>query len=116
MADTFDDRDFLLDAEKQKNSPEVRKKQLSKILLELKNQRERERALFYENVDSEYWFCVCFQTRAQKDEFLSKIGWNSFGDKYLDGLAVAEKQNINLDAKTPPVRKRHISKKWQQLT
>ena len=49
---------------------------------------ERER--FLQATDSEYWFCVCFQTRAQKDFFLKALSWDKLGDKYLDGIKLAE--------------------------
>lgn len=51
---------------------------------------------FRDATDSEYWCCVCFQSRAQKEAFLSKIGVLIYGDKYLDGQVVAEKLGIEI--------------------
>lgn len=98
------------------SSPAAQKAALSELLIKLKDQSKRERDVFMENVDSEYWCCLCFTTRAQKEEFLRRMGWEEFGDKYLDGVAVAQKQGIPLEAKTPPVRKRNVSQKWKEFT
>jgi hypothetical protein len=46
--------------------------------------------------DSEYWVCVCFQTKDQKNEFLKKSGLISIGDKYLDGKMVANRLGIDI--------------------
>lgn len=51
-------------------------------------------------LDSNYWFCVCFQTREQKDAFLKAVKWFEHGDKYLDGQFVAKKLGVSL----PPVK------------
>ena len=58
-------------------------------------------------LDTEYYAILCFQSRAQKEEFLGKIGWLDLGDKYLDGLKVAERlkveiEPINLPQPAPP--------------
>ena len=40
-------------------------------------------------LDSEYWVCFCFQTRAQKEEFLHAAKLIALGDKYIDGQKAA---------------------------
>jgi len=62
--------------------------------------REEEQRLL-DAVDSEYWVAVCFQTRAQKEEFLRKLGLLELGDKYLDGMEVAGVLGVELDARVP---------------
>ena len=57
---------------------------------------KKEQAKYLDAIDSEYWFCVCFQTRSQKDEFLQKSGLWDYGDKYLDGQEVARILDIKL--------------------
>ena len=46
--------------------------------------------------DSEYWFCVVFQSREQKEEFLRNSGLIADGDKYINGVAAAEKLGVPL--------------------
>jgi len=111
-----DDFDIVDPSEAGKSSPEKRERELSETLQKLKASLKNERDVFLENVDSEYWFCVCFQTREQKEEFLEKMKWLDLGDKYLDGLEVAERQELKLDNPTPPIRKRNISKGWEEFT
>lgn len=43
---------------------------------------------FRNATDSEYWFAVCFKTRAEKEAFLTEYGLLPHGDKYLDGAVV----------------------------
>lgn len=47
--------------------------------------------------DDEFWFAVCFQSQEQKDEFLALAGWQSLGDKYLDGLRLAKMLNLAVE-------------------
>lgn len=76
---------------------------LAHILAEKKARRDAYRVM----VDHEYWVCVCFQSRDQKEEFLDKAKWRDLGEKYIDGLALAKRlkvdvQPIPLNAKAPP--------------
>jgi hypothetical protein len=51
---------------------------------------------FQTTVDSEYWFCVSFDTRAQKHAFLRALGWDGQGGKFLDGIELARQMGIVL--------------------
>lgn len=56
-----------------------------------KSFRERmnaENKRFRDMCDTEYWFCVCFTSREQKEEFLKKIGMET-DVKYIDGKDMA---------------------------
>lgn len=46
--------------------------------------------------DSEFWFAVAFQSREQKEAFLSAMQWIANGDKYLNGVALADQMGIEL--------------------
>ena len=52
--------------------------------------------------DSEYWFAVCFESRAQKETFLDALGWLDLGDKYLDGIDLPEREEIDLPEANVP--------------
>jgi len=55
--------------------------------------------------DSEYWFCICFQSREQCLAFLEAKGWlteTNDSDKYLDGLEVARLEGVELPAVQVP--------------
>lgn len=56
--------------------------------------RRAEDSRFRAATDSEYWFAVCFKTRAEKDLFLRLANLAQLGDKYLDGEKVAAILNI----------------------
>lgn len=62
-----------------------------------KDRRMVEADRFRAATDSEYWFAVCFPTRAEKDAFLKAAGLWEHGDKYLDGRVVADTLGINLE-------------------
>ena len=69
---------------------------MSAALAAFKAQAKNETKTFQDNTETEYWFCVCFQNREQKEEFLKKAGWFNHGDKYLDGQFVAKKMGIEI--------------------
>jgi hypothetical protein len=62
---------------------------------------------FKQLTDTEYWFCVCFQTREQKDEFLAKSGIKNAcrSEKYLDGMKLAKHLGVKLESPVPPLMK-----------
>lgn len=72
--------------------------QLNELQQKFRDARQHERALFLSTTDSEYWCCLCFLTRAQKDAFLEAMKWVDFseGDKYLDGTRIAKQMGIDL--------------------
>lgn len=66
-----------------------------------KSFRERmnaESKRFRDMCDTEYWFCVCFTSREQKEEFLKKIGMET-DVKYIDGKDMA--RAYRKEIKTP---------------
>lgn len=67
-------------------------------------------------VDSEYWFCVFFQSREQKERFLQAMDWATQGDKYLNGLALAELQGISIGKRIEMPKPKSISKRMKRLT
>jgi len=70
--------------------------ELSAALSAFKERTDNEQKRFKLAVDTEYWFCVCFQSREQKDAFLAAMEWTKIGDKYLDGTKVAKKLGVKL--------------------
>ncbi len=72
--------------------------EISEVLQGFKQRAEREDQRFWDAVDSEYWFAICFQTREQKEEFLKKLGLFEIGEKYLQGMKVAKKLGVTLES------------------
>jgi hypothetical protein len=64
--------------------------ELSALDAAFKERKAKERARFQAATDSEYWFAVCFRSRAEKEAFLDALGLLDHGDKYLDGATFAE--------------------------
>lgn len=65
---------------------------------------KREDKRFELATDSEYWFCVCFQSREQCNAFLKAMDLLEIGDKYLDGQEVAKKLGVKLPEAHIPYR------------
>ena len=65
---------------------------------------KREDKRFELATDSEYWFCVCFQSREQCNAFLKAMDLLEIGDKYLDGQEVAKKLGVKLPEADIPHR------------
>jgi hypothetical protein len=87
---------------------------LSELLKAFKTKSQAENARFLDATDSEFWLALCFQNRAQKEQFLRALDLIAEGDKYLDGEVVAEKLGVKLDraAKQKPAR---VSRKFADL-
>lgn len=54
--------------------------------------------------DTEYWACLCFQTREQKEAFLAALDILKFGDRYLDGQEVAKQLGVALPKADVPYK------------
>ena len=79
----------------------------SAFLSRAKNEEKRRRFA----TDSEYWCCLCFESREQKETFLRALDWIQHGDKYLDGLDIAAQMKIPLpDAQVPYVKSKPDAK------
>ena len=77
--------------------------ELSEVLSGFKDRAKREDQRFQEATDSEFWIAIYFQSRDQKEEFLNKLGLMEIGDKYLDGMLVAEALGVTLESYIPPM-------------
>jgi len=84
---------------------------MSDTLKAFKEHKKYENDKFMNTVDSEFWACLVFPTRELKDEFLEKSGFLKHGDKYLNGLKIAELMNIPLNYERPKEPKFRINKK-----
>ena len=64
--------------------------------------------------DTEFWFCVFFQTREQKEAYCKAMGYEH--DKYIDGEAEAHRQGIALPERPAPYKIGLVDKKLANLT
>lgn len=71
-------------------------KEVSALLEGFQERAKREDERFRIATDSEFWFAVCFQSREQKEAFLQAMGWIQNGNKYLDGITLANQAGITL--------------------
>ena len=103
--ETYDVLDRVLDPDAHRPAPEPEPvgtfaeqatAQLSELEQGIKDRKRAERDRFRAATDSEYWFAVCFTSRAQKETFLRAAGLWEHGDKYLDGRLVADRFGIEL--------------------
>lgn len=89
--------------------------EVSELLQGFRNRERNEQQRFEDATDTEYWVALCFQTREQKEQFLHAIGWYELGDKFIDGMAAAEKANITLTARIPPMPRHTIDRQLSDL-
>jgi len=109
----FDDGDSntspLDTIEYQHNVEGDSKKEMSATLAAFKRRVKVEYARVKSATDSEFWIAICFQSREQKDTFLQKTGLSDIGDKYLDGLQVADLFGIELPEYELSIRPRRVN-------
>ena len=78
-----------------------------------RNRAKQESKRFELATDTEYWACLCFQSREQKDRFLAALDILEFGDKYLDGRLVAERLGVKLPGADVPYKPEpRLDKDW----
>ncbi|HQW34714.1 MAG: hypothetical protein WAU96_10830 [Anaerolineae bacterium] len=63
---------------------------LESILAAKKKQQDEYR----NETDVNYYFCVCFQNMAQRDEFLVATEWDKPGARFVDGLRLASRLGV----------------------
>ena len=71
--------------------------EVSVALQTIIDEKQQRRDAYRNMLDPEFWCALCFQNRAQKEQFLAALDLLSIGDKYLDGLLVAERLGVPLD-------------------
>lgn len=84
--------------------------EVSATLKAFKEQAQAEAKLFQDTTDSEYWCCICFQSRAQKEAFLRALAVPPDEDKYVDGVALAKAMQIEL----PPASVRFVEREVER--
>lgn len=52
---------------------------------------------FQQDTDMEFFICIAFQNRKQKEDFIKLKGWERLGDKYYAGIEVAKIEGVNLE-------------------
>jgi hypothetical protein len=88
----------------QDNPEEAAQQEVSVALQTILDEKNERRDAYRTMLDTEFWCAICFQSRAQKEQFLAGLGVLDLGDKYIDGLLVAERlgvpiEVVNLSAK-----------------
>ena len=76
--------------------------ELNEVQTAFKARAKAEEIRFELATDSEYWTCLCFQTREQAEAFAAAVSWLTPGDKYVDGVQVARALGIELPAAKVP--------------
>jgi hypothetical protein len=66
-------------------------------------------------LDSAYWVAFCFQTRAQKEQFLRLAGLIGLGDQYIDGRKAAKLLGHPVDPAVSRQRPLKIDKRYAKL-
>jgi hypothetical protein len=82
-----------------------------------RNKAEQER--FQLATDSEYWCCLVFQSREQKEAFLHAVNWMTHGDKYIDGVKAARTLGVEIPTVKVPYNTsegKSVTKNLRDLT
>jgi len=108
--------DFGDDSE---GTPKPKKEEAEKVisvtLQSFKDRAKAEQKRFEKATDSEFWFCVCFQSREEKESFLKNSGLIDFGDKYLDGWDVAKTMGIAIEKDSSGYPKSNVDRKLSEF-
>lgn len=89
-------------------------------MMSLIRENRKNNAEHFRDVEAgEFWFCACFQSRSQKEEFLAKFlekyapQWDIdyFGAKYISGLELAAAVGIPIEPIFLWVKKNRLAPK-----
>lgn len=94
----------LIKLPEQEDPEEAATQEVSAALQHILDEKKLRRDQYRTMVDHEFWVAVCFQNREQKEEFLQKTGLIDLGDKYIDGLQVAERLNVDIQPINLPIK------------
>jgi hypothetical protein len=87
---------------------------MSEALRQIIERKKATQERFRIATDPEFFLCVCFQSREQKEDFLQKAGWEGLGYKYINGLEVARRMNVDVQAvEIAPLKLRGKIKKFR---
>jgi hypothetical protein len=115
----FPDLGESMDAKPEEDSDfeEESEKIVSKLENEFTRAAKKETKRFQDNVDTEFWAAIYFQSREQKDAFLKAIGANlDKEDKYVDGCRLAKVMGIEIPPSPKRSARRGISQDFIDLS
>ena len=61
---------------------------MSEALRQIIERKKATQERFRVATDPDFYSVICFQSREQRDDFLTKAGWREFGTAFLNGLDV----------------------------
>lgn len=91
--------------------------EVSDMMALIRENRKNNAERFRDVESGEFWFCVCFQSRNQKETFIKnlhdKFGGDpeGFGDKYISGLELADLLGIPVEPIILEVKKSRLAPK-----
>lgn len=94
-----DDGDPLEDVEYDEDDLEASAEaEMSEVVRQIKEERAARRERFRVARDPDYYLVLCFQSRAQRDEFNRLSGLAAEGVRFVNGLEVARQLGIEIEA------------------
>ena len=108
--------ELLGSQDKRDNAEEESRAELNEFQKLAKSDLAREQKAMRDMFDSEYWVALCFDSRAQKEAFLHHFKLFSSGDKYLDGVQVAEALGVSLPDAPEIKGENRINATWLEFT
>lgn len=79
--------------------------------------RKAEQATRDDVGDSDFFACIVFQSKKQRDEFLRKVGWQRLLEErqFIDGLLLARHLGVSIEEPTPKPLRHRSNRKLLEL-
>lgn len=91
----------------------ARAKEILEAVDDLASQVKNQKIHMADITSASYWFAVCFSTQDQKEEYLSKMGFNP-KDTFLGGKEFAKKTGVKLESPSRLSNARKVFIKYKQ--
>jgi len=94
-------------------------------IMSLIRENRRSHAEKFRDVEAgEFWSCICFQSRSQRDEFITNLlakyaphtNIDKFGAKYISGLELADMLGVAIEPIKLEVKKNRLAPKSLRRT
>ena len=97
----------------------VTAQETSDMMTMIRENRKNNAEHFRDIESGEFWSCVCFQSRSQRDDFIVKLlekyaphlDIDRFGAKYISGLELAEMLGVSIEPIALEVKKSRLAPK-----
>jgi len=104
--DTIDEESPMTTLQDDGTLEKIADAELSEMARFVKQEKKKQLAKLNLAADTDYYFCVVFQSEEQRNKFLAESGWaKHLQGRFINGLSVAKEMGIKIEFIDLPLKK-----------